>query len=174
MSCTLEFELADGAEIFFSSMPAVSNGASPPVVVAPAVVHSQSYALQDVQIQGDMVELSPELLSRYTSLLDQGKHFPISFTTWTNSRHVLLDAVDQDVATTRALSLLKTAFVSFTFSNFRANFWEAASIGAGFNGLFASWNMLLNPLHGVAHQWTDANDHYNWELQIGGRHWPSH
>ena len=106
MSITCEFELGDGADIFFSSMPAVMNTASPPVQVAAAVVHSQSYALQDVQIQGDMVELSPELLSRYTSLLDQGKHFPIAFTTWTNSRHVLLDAGDQDVATTRALSLL--------------------------------------------------------------------
>ena len=121
-----------------------------------------------------MVELSPELLSRYTSLLDQGKHFPISFTTWTNSRHVLLNAVDQDVASTRALSLLKTAFISFTYSNLPANFWDAASIAAGYNGIFTSWNMFLNPLFQVAQQWTDTSDSWNWELQIGGRHWPAH
>jgi hypothetical protein len=139
--------------------------------VVTAVAHSQSYALSDVQIQGDMVELSPELLSRYTSLLDQGKHFPVPFTTWTNSRHVLLNVTDQDVATTRALSLLKTAVISFSRTNFG---WDATSIGAGFNGLFAPWNLFLNPLCNIAHQWTDTADTYNWELQLGGRHWPSH
>ena len=165
MAITLEFELADGADIFYASMPATAT------LARAAVVHSQSYALQDVQIQGDMVELSPELLSRYTSLLDQGKHFPITFTTWTNSRHVLLQVSDQDVATTRALSLLKTAFISFTHTNFA---WDETSISSGFNGSYGPWNLFLNPVYQVAHQWTDTNDHFNWELQIGGRHWPSH
>ena len=164
MALTLEFELAEGADIFYSSMAAIAD-------VAPAVTHSQSYALSDVQIQGDMVELSPELLSRYTSLLDQGKHFPIPFTTWTNSRHVLLNVTDQDVATTRALSLLKTAFITFSHTGFG---WDATSAASGFHSLFSSWNLFLNPLHAAAHQWTDTNDNFNWELQIGGRHWPSH
>ena len=94
-------------------------------------------------------------------------------TTWTNSRHVLQDAADQDVGTTRALSLLKTAFITFTNNNF-TGFWDATSIGLGFNGLLTSWNTFLNPMYAVAPQWTDTDDHYNWELQVGGRHWPSH
>jgi hypothetical protein len=169
-SLTLEFELGDGAEIFFASMPAVPS-ATPALA---EVTHSQSYALQDVQIQGDMVELTPELLSRYTSLLDQGKKFPISFTTWTNSRHVLLDAADQDVATTRALSLLKTAFITFTLSVTTPTFWGDDGIKGGLNGAMASWNLFLNPRWMIATQSTDTNDHFNWQLQLGGRHWPAH
>ena len=166
MSITIEFELADGAEAFYSPMAAVADPA------LPAVAHSQSYALQDVQIQGDMLELTQELLSRYSSLLDQGKHFPIAFTTWTNSRHVLLNARDQDVATTRALSLLKTVFISFSTTDTRTLF--ASSQPTGFAGKFATWNTFLNPRYTVSAQWSDDQDQFNWEVQIGGRHWPAH
>ena len=140
---------------------------------AAAVVHSQSYALQDVQIQGDLLELSPELLTRYTTLLDQGKHFPIDFTTWTNSRHVLLQAADQDISTTRALSLLKTVFISFSRQD-TAPLFNAESQRQGFHGLYTQWNTFLNPRWTVAGNWSDDQDNFNWQVQIGGRHWPAH
>ena len=162
---TLELELADGAEIFWGN--SVDGAAGNP----PAVNRSQSFALEDVTIQCDIVKVLPELLARYDSLLDSRNNLTIPFTTWATTRHTLAGAVGEyDIQTTRSLSLLKTVFL--TFSHTDPN--TIAQLGAvDERALYGTSNLFLNPRYATAGERTTANDAFQWQVVIGGNAFPT-
>jgi hypothetical protein len=160
----IELWLADGADAFYPNSAAIAGEGR-----APEVVRSQNYQIEDVFVKCDLLDLSPELISRYENLLDQGNNFPIAFTSFATTRHIVFDTPDQDIQTTRSLALLKTIFLTFSLND-KAAINAIGGAGAGIG--LAPWNLMLNPRWTVANERTDANDDFQWQCHIGGNQWP--
>jgi hypothetical protein len=182
---SLELTLTDGVNAFYADSDDMGE-----VPVAPgqpgapgqvAVNRSQAYAIEDVGLRCDLLLMAPELIARYSDLLQQGNNFPMAFTSLATTRHQVFASAEQDFQTTRSLAMCKSVFFSFSFAD--REVFEIFDAGADPGAVapivprnrrpdLAPWNLLVNPRWRVAHEGTDTDDNFSWSLHLGGRVWP--
>jgi hypothetical protein len=182
---TIELTLTDGVQAFYGDSDALGEipvGPGEPGALAQgAVVRSQTYTIEDVGMRCDLLLMAPELIARYSDLLQHGNNFPLAFTSLAVTRHQVFNVPEQDFQTTRSLALCKSVFFSFSFADpeiceiFAAG--PDAATPAPINPCkrrpdLAPWNLLVNPRWRVAADGTDAPDTFSWGLHMGGRRWP--
>jgi hypothetical protein len=165
---TFEFELAPGAEAF-EGWDGTSAGAAK---------RTQDYNITDVTILADTLTVSGELQKIFADHMMNGQ-MPFAISTWSNTRHEVPATRNFDLQTTRSISLLKTAFLTFDVGG-GANDWKGRLVGNkpgtstaytdADRAVLTNATALFNPQMGK--KLNIAEDTMEWQMVIGARVWP--
>ena len=172
---TLELNMVtDWADVLVDGAAPGSNpwgsGTHGAVGTDATVVTDASFTITDVTLKMDTCVCSRELTAMYNDhLIVQQKSLPIAFTSWATSIHSWPAGTPSvlDIQTTRALSKLRSVFVTFRRAPTAAE--KTALIAAG--GPNTAESMLLSPLNAAASG--SNNEGPEWQLSCGSRVWPT-
>jgi hypothetical protein len=111
---TLELELCGnkGDPVVTPGVAFPNDGASPPVSIFTTTNTTDSWAIEDVQLKCDVIHIDNTLQNNYDSHLLNGGKLPLSYNTYITQNQAV-DNTDISVNVTRAISRLKSVFVTF-------------------------------------------------------------
>ena len=111
----LELELvSDPLQPIYSSFQATAdaNTYTKAAIDITAANTSISWSIQNVEVKCDLVTLDNALNNSYTEHLLSGKSLPINYQTFSSQMQTILNMQKPNVNVTRALTRLKTVFVT--------------------------------------------------------------
>jgi hypothetical protein len=125
------------------------------------------YQIEDVCLLADTVSVTSDVQEKYNNHLLSGGNLPIAISTWSTTRHNLpANPTNFEVQTTRALSMLRTVFVTFfgpTRGTTPENTPRKPNQIPSTHFLTPQGDTVVN-LNGA--------DTIEWQLHIGARVWP--
>jgi len=170
MNITVELELAH----------ATANLLTPPNVAGDALQTSVLWHIEDAQILGDVVTVSPDLLSVYTAHLESGKSMSIEYKTFAVSEHAIAPGSDTSINLNRAFTKLDGILTSFATDSYTLESTGATTLPVWTDSALKSWystsevvfypGMASSPLGGIA----KAEDVLEMFISIGPRRFPNY
>ena len=136
---------------------------------------SNSYALRNVYISADVVTLDNQLDNSYADHVLSGKSLSINYNTYVSQMQSIIDQVKPSVNISRALTRLKTIFVSFEKDNVQnAGYTPGARPWRTFWSPMAMENMYGTPLgfpDGGNFTHNEVGE-FEYSIQLGGTQYP--
>ena len=139
-----------------------NDGASPPVSIFTAANTSDSWEISDVQLKCDVVSIDNTLQNNYDQHLLNGGKLPISYNTYI-SQNQAVDSTDISVNVTRAVSRLKSVFVSF---------YKPQATLALTSATDKEWLDFMHPMENAAGLKFDKDYELEFQMQCGSKLYP--
>ena len=124
---------------------------------------TSDWHIDNVQLKCDILHLDNSLQNNYDKHLLGGKSLPINFNTYITQSQAIVGQ-DVGVSLNRAITRLKSVFVTFYRSSYHT----------GYYGLHKEFNYFNHPMHNATGSLYDKNYELEYQIQIGSKLFPEY